>query len=157
MVMATACSHAARPTVTGAALYAQLPALQATGRATVGAVAVRKEQVLTTGSQVFLVAQVIENCRGGDPAQDVDCTLALLLEQRFTVHDHAPEPKAQRDADEDQSRSFLTSTVVIGLGVAATAGLVYGAATCEFEGCKAVFGVPLVLIGGGVLLFFITN
>jgi len=37
------------------------------------------------------------------------------------------------------------------LGVAATGGLIYGVATCEFEGCKAVFGVPLVLIGGGAL------
>jgi hypothetical protein len=45
----------------------------------------------------------------------------------------------------------VASAVVIGLGVGDIAGLVYGVATCELEGCKAVFGVPLVLIGGGAL------
>jgi hypothetical protein len=88
-----------------------------------------------------------ERENGGDPAQDVDCTLALLLDQRFTVLDHLPDHKAP----DDQSSSIVASVVVIGLGVAVTAGLIYGVATCEFEGCRAVFGVPLVLIGGGAL------
>ena len=45
----------------------------------------------------------------------------------------------------------MTGLVVIGLAVAATGGLVYGVATCEFPGCKAVFGVPLVLFGTSAL------
>jgi hypothetical protein len=108
---------------------------------------------LTTGSrgQAFLVDQVIEKCRGGDPARDVDCTLALLLDQRFTVMDHLPARRSVTETGEDQRRSIVTVVVVIGLGVAAMGGLAYGVATCEFPGCRAVFGVPLVLIGGGAL------
>ncbi len=149
-VLASACAHAARPTISGAQLYAQVQVLQTTGQAVVGSVPVRKGQVLTTGSegQTFLVEQVIENCHGGDPASEVDCTLALLLEQRFIVSDHAPSQRGAPVAHEDRSGSMLTAGVVIGLGVAAAAGLIYGVATCEFAGCKAVFGVPLVLIGG---------
>lgn len=149
----TACAHPARPTITGAELYAQLPTLQSTGVATLGAVSVRKGQVLTTRSQAqtFLVDQLIDRCHGGDPAQDVDCTLALLLDQRFTVLDHPPDHAARKADPDDRSGSIVASAAVIGLAVAATAGLIYGVATCEFEGCKAVFGVPLVLIGGGAL------
>lgn len=149
----TACAHPVRPTITGAELYAQLHTLQSTGEATVGAVSVRKGQVLTTRSQAqtFLVDQLIDKCRGGDPAQDVDCTLALLLDQRFTVLDRWPDHKTRKADPDDQSSSILASAVVIGLGVAVTAGLIYGVATCEFEGCRAVFGVPLVLIGGSAL------
>lgn len=67
------------------------------------------------------------------------------------VLDHLPESKVRKVDPHDQSSSILTSAAVIGLGVAATGGLVYGVATCKFEGCKAVFGVPLVLIGVGAL------
>ena len=152
-LLASACTHPARPTITGAQLYAQVQVLQTTGQAVIGSVPVRKGQVLTTGAagQTFLVEQVIEKCHGGDPASEVDCTLSLLLEQRFIVSDHAPTQRAAPVAHEDRSSSMLTAGVVIGLGVAATAGLIYGVATCEFPGCKAVFGVPLVLIGGVAL------
>lgn len=154
--LAAACAHPARPTVTGAELYAHVQALRDTGQATLGAIVVRKAQVLTTGpeGQSFEVAQVIDHCRGGDPAAEVDCTLALLLDQRFAVVDRIPErraPKAPRPDRSDRSGSALTAVVVIGLGLAATGGLVYGVATCEFPGCKAVFGVPLVLIGTSAL------
>lgn len=146
-----ACGHPARPTVTGAELYAQVHRLQDAGQATIGSTAVRKGQVLTTGGQTFVVEQVIDKCRGGDPAADVDCTLTLLLDQRFTVMDHLPQGHPVKADHEDQSSSIVASVVVIGLGVAAIGGLVYGVATCEFAGCKAVFGLPLVLIGGGAL------
>jgi hypothetical protein len=151
--IASGCAHPARPTMTGAELYAQIRPLQETGQATVGQVTIRKDQVLTTGAagQTFLVEQVIEKCHGGDPGSDVDCTLALLLDQRFTVTDHVPEGRTIKADHEDQSRSIVTSVVVVGLGVAAVSGLVYGVATCEFPGCQAVFGVPLVLIGGAAL------
>jgi hypothetical protein len=152
-VLGSACAHPARPTVTGAELYARIGALRDAGEVTIGAVSVRKSQVLVTGrqGQAFYVEQVIESCRGGDPAADVDCTLALLLDQRFTVHDRMPTLKGTKAEREDRSRSLLTSLVVVGAFVAIAGGLGYGVATCEFPGCKAVFGVPLVLIGGSAL------
>lgn len=147
--LTAACARPARPTVTGAELYAHVQALRDTGQVTLGAVSVRKAQILTTGpdGQSFEVAQVIEHCRGGDPAAEVDCTLALLLDQRFAVVDRIPERRAPNAPRPDRSGSALTAVVVIGLGLAAAGGLVYGVATCEFPGCKAVFGVPLVLVG----------
>jgi hypothetical protein len=135
-----ACGHS-KPTVTGAELYAQVQALQTTGRATVGAVEVRKE--------------VIATCKGGDPGRDVDCTLALLLGERFTVTDHVPERRPPKQEGEDRSSSMLMSGVVVGVALAAAGGLVYGVATCEFPGCKAVFGVPIVLVGGGALFVLV--
>ena len=151
IALVAACSHSSRPTVTGAELYAQLQPLRDSGQATVGAVAIRTGQVLTAGDQTFVVEQVIQNCHGGDPTTDVDCTLALLLDKRFTVLDQMPPQKTVGASHEDRSRSIVTSVVVIGLGVAAVGGLVYGIATCEFPGCKYVFGVPLVFIGGAAL------
>ncbi|HEY5937592.1 MAG TPA: hypothetical protein VIU61_23255 [Kofleriaceae bacterium] len=153
-----ACANRARPTVTGAELYAQVTVLQTAGQATIGAVTVRKDQVLTTGSegQAFWVTQVIEKCRGGDPAADVDCTLALLLEQRFFVLDRMPQGRPPVREKEDRTGSFLSSAVVIGLATAAVGGLAYGAATCDFPGCKAVFGVPLVLIGTAALVILVS-
>jgi len=149
--LAAACAHQARPTVTGAELYAQVHTLEDTGQVTIRSIAVRKGQVLTTGEQVFAVEQVIDRCQGGDPAADVDCTLALLLDQRFDVMDHAPQGPVAKPDHGDHSGSFLSSLVVVGLGVGATGGLVYGVAVCDFPGCKAVFGVPLVFIGGAAL------
>jgi hypothetical protein len=155
--IAPACAHPNPPTVTGGELYAQLQALRDTGTATVGRVVVRRTQVLTTGGdgQSFLIEQVIEHCRGGDPHDDVDCALALLIDQRFMVVDHLPRGRAVRPEGgyaTEATRSIATAVVIVGLSVAAVGGLVYGLATCEFPGCKAVFGVPLIF-GGGALLF----
>ena len=152
-LVVSACAHRTRSSITGAELYARVHELRGTGRATVGTVSIRTTQVLESRAtgQAFVVANVIEKCQGDDPTRDVDCTLALLLDQRFTVTDHLPQEHAARPEHEDESRSIVTSVVVVGLGVAAAGGLVYGLATCEFAGCKAVFGVPLVLIGGAAL------
>ena len=150
VLVALACGGAPRPTVTGAELYSRVEALHATGAATVGAITIRREQMLVRDGQTFVVSQVIENCRGGDAAHDLDCALALLLDQRFTVVDHAPDAKSSAHG-EDRSGSALSAVAVVALGVAATGGLVYGVATCSFPGCKAVFGVPLVFIGGAAL------
>ena len=70
---------------------------------------------------------------------------------RCTVLDHAPQGPAAKAGGDDQSRSIVSSAVIVGLGVAAVGGLVYGIATCEFAGCKYVFGVPLVFVGGAAL------
>jgi hypothetical protein len=150
--MATACAHSARPTVSGAELYAQVRTLQDTGQASVRSTVVRKNQVLTTGEQAFEVEQVIDKCHGGDAATDVDCTLTLLLDHQFTVMDQMPQGRAVKAAHEDHSASMMSSVVVVGAAVAAIGGLVYGVATCDFPGCRAVFGVPLVFVGGGLVL-----
>jgi hypothetical protein len=149
--LATACAHSARPTVRGAELYAQVRTLQDTGQATVRSIVVRKDQVLTTGDQAFEVEQVIDKCHGGDAATDVDCTLTLLLDHQFTVMDQMPQGRVVKAAHEDRSGA-MASVVVVGATVAALGGLVYGVATCDFPGCKAVFGVPLVFVAGGMVL-----
>jgi hypothetical protein len=152
VVMLFACGGRARhATITGAELYAQVGPLRDTGSATIRDVTIRKDQALATASQQFLVAQLIESCKGGDVSSDVDCALALLVAENFEVLDRLREGKPRTEPGEDRSRSAITSGVVLGLAAAAAVGLVYGAATCEFEGCKAVFGVPLVLVAGGVL------
>lgn len=159
VLVLAACANRARPTVTGAELYAQVTMLQTAGQVTVRDVTVRKGQVLTTGAegQAFWVTQVIEKCRGGDPAADVDCTLALLLEQRFSVLDRMPAGRPPAKEKADRTGSFLTSAVVVGLAVAAVGGLAYGTATCEFAGCKAVFGVPLGVITAAGLLLLVSQ
>jgi hypothetical protein len=152
----TACGgRAHRPTVTGGALYARVGVLQQTGATTIGDVTVRKDQALATASQQFLVAQLVEGCKGGDPATDTDCALALLVTENFEVLDHLRQGKQRKEPGEDRSRSAISSAVVLGLAAAATVGLVYGVATCEFEGCEAVFGVPLVLVGGALLFLLL--
>lgn len=155
VVMLVACGRAHRPTISGAELYAQVVPLRDTGAVTIRDITVRKEQALVTSSQQFLVAQLIEGCKGGDPAAEVDCALALLVAENFEVLDHLREARRNKEPGEDRSRSAITSGVVLGLAAAATAGLVYGVVTCEFEGCKAVFGVPLVFIGGGALFLLV--
>lgn len=150
LTLVTAC-HPARPTVTGAELYAQVQGIQQTGQATIGDIAIRKGQWLTTGSQVFSIEQLVENCRGGDPVRDVDCTLTLLFSQRFTVRDTMPVAREVKPEGEDQSGSAVTAIVVVTLAVGAAGGLVYGISTCEFPGCEVVFGAPLVLIGVAAL------
>ncbi len=152
--IASACARSHPPTVSGGDLYAQVQTLQTAGQATVGTLVVRRDQTLVTVSakQPFLVSQVIDHCEGGDPTLDVDCMLALLVAERFTVADHAPSQTGPKPtAGEDNSGSMLASVAVVSLVVAGAGGLVYGIATCEFEGCKAVFGVPLALIGAGSL------
>jgi len=52
---------------------------------------------------------------------------------------------------DDRSGSMLSSVAVITFAVAATGGLIYGGATCDFPGCKVVFGGPLLLLGGAAL------
>ena len=151
-VLAAGCAHAA-PSVTGAQLYANVASLQTTGAADIGSVHVVASSVLTTGSDgpAYVVKQVVEHCKGGDPTADVDCTLALLLDQRFQVRDRAPERRSAAAKQDDRSGSMLSSVAVITLAVAATGGLIYGGATCDFPGCKVVFGGPLLLLGGAAL------
>lgn len=149
-----ACTRPARPTVSGADLYAQVTALRDAGRISVAApdhpIEVRREQVLIADrtSQVFVIEQLIERCRGGAPELDVDCALALVRDQRFRVVDHAPDAPETR-----AERARLPPRLAIALVTGAIAvPLVWGVSTCDFPGCKAVFGFPLALDAGAFVV-----
>jgi hypothetical protein len=155
VTLAAGCAHRPVPTVAGADLYAQVQALQARGRVTVPAspapMEVRDDQVLVSadgGSQAFEVRAIIDRCHGGDPERDVECTLALLRGQRFRVEDVMPTRDAPRSTAND--RSSGRGKVLLG-AIAIAAPLTYGVARCDFPGCQAVFGIPLAL-GAGFLL-----
>ena len=160
LALVIGCGAPKRPTVTGADLYARVEVLKSVGQTVVDNTPIRKDQVLITGrdGQVFVIEQIVENCRGGDAVADVDCTLALLINETFTVLDKIPDPKAAPKAEEeDRSGPAITAIVVVSLAVGAIGGLVYGAATCEFEGCEVVFGVPLVIVAGGLTFGLLAN
>src|SRR5262249_32015548 len=110
-----ACAHAPPPTVTGAQLYAQVTELQTSGAATVGDVRVFETSVLTNGADgpSYVVKQVIEHCKGGDPTADVDCTLALLVGQSFGVTDRVPARREPAGRSDDKTGSIMSSTVVL--------------------------------------------
>jgi hypothetical protein len=145
------CAHREGPTFAGADLYAQVQVLQDKGRATVPAsphpIEVGIDQILVSvdgGSQTYEVRPIIENCRGGDPEFDRECTLALLRGQRFRAANktstRGPAPTATNDDAKASSRAqAVLVTLLIG------APLTYGVASCHFGGCKVLFGVPLTL------------
>jgi hypothetical protein len=148
-----ACAHAPPPTVTGAQLYAQVAELQTTGAATVGNVRVFETSVLTNGADgpSYVVKQVIDHCKGGDPTADIDCTLALLVGESFGVTDHVPVRRDSLKSDNKAGGPALSAGALLGVAAGISAGLVYGLVACDFPGCKAVFGVPLALVGGATL------
>jgi hypothetical protein len=119
------CARRTGPIVDGADLYAQV--------AEVRGVTVRREQVLVTervDGLIFLV---------GDAG--------LAARTSLLLRDEAP----QRQPTAVVPRNVPTALVALTLVGSAISGLSYGIATCEFEGCKAVFGLGLVLIGGAAL------
>ncbi len=149
VLLAFACAHPAAPTISGAELYAQVGALRADGRATVGSLEVRRDQYLVASStdQVFAVDQVLARCTGAGLDADPDCTLALVRDLRFRVVDRAPTPST-RKADDGMSAQHKAQ--LISLAVAAP--LTYGAFACNFAGCWAIFTVPLVLDAAFLLI-----
>jgi hypothetical protein len=168
-VMAVAaCARPARPTIIGADLYAQVQRLQAAGEvelpaAPTGTLHVGTGHWLATATsapQVFSVRELIAGCRGGDPEQDLDCTLALLGEQRFTVLTRPPAPArsvADPDDPDGADRAGVLAgvpPVVVGALVTGAIGapLIYGLTVCEFPGCKVVFGLPLAFDAVALLL-----
>jgi len=96
IAVAAGCAQPVRPTLLAADLYAQVSALRATGRVVVDGdprpIEVRTTQYLVTpdGARVFPVAAAIANCKGGEPDEDIGCTLVLLRAHRFTVRDTPP-------------------------------------------------------------------
>jgi hypothetical protein len=138
------------PFISGAALYAHAIEIGRDGTAMVKStddreVDVHRDFYLVTSSrdQVFWVSQVIEHCKGGDPTAESDCTLALLLDKKFTVLEKAPEAPAN-NGPKDPSIGGKLAVTIIAAGV--TAGLGAAGAKCElFTDCKDL------LIGGAVL------
>lgn len=149
------CAHGPRTSIAGADLYAQVKTLQANGRivvtANTGQIEVARSQVLVIDGdppQVYVIADIIENCRGGSPVDDPDCTLALLYNQRFLVRNEAPKPR-KRPGEQEEDSPMVKFTIA---SVAIAAPLTWGVATCEFDGCKWIFGIPL---GLDALLFLV--
>ncbi len=149
VLLAFACAHPAAPTISGADLYARVDALRAMGHAQIGSIEVRRDQYLVSSDteQVFAVAQVLDKCNGGGLDADPDCTLVLVRDLRFRVVDRAPTAPAPKREDgmTAQHKAQL-------IGLAAAAPLTYGAFACHFDGCWAVFGVPLVFDAAFLLI-----
>lgn len=100
--------------------------------------AVRGATACTRRSHRVAISQVIEGCRGGDPEADVDCTLVLLRDRRFRIHDTPPPP---RDTDDPTYLSGRAKVLLAGTLIATP--LVVGIKACELDGCEAVFGTVL--------------
>ena len=152
-VIAGGCHHANGPTVTGAALYAQVAALQADKHAPVvtgaGTLDVRTEQYLIAGEQLFVVGQIVDKCKGGDPTADPDCTLALLIDKTFRLRDQPPVPREPGGGGHDLSVRTKALLVLTAIG----AGMTYGAFKCElFDGCKGLLGIGAGLDGLLILI-----
>jgi hypothetical protein len=141
-----ACHRAApRPTLTGAALYAQVDQFAANGRVKVptvdgGTVVVSSEQYLVTAgrAQTYVVGQLLEGCSGGGPEADTNCALALMLDTRFSLRD-AEEIRLPREQVEEPEMSGRSKAALVLLG--AGAALTAGAVTADCDGCKELFGI----------------
>ncbi len=158
-MLAVGCARPSqRPTISGAQLYAQLPALLLEGQVMVDApppVNVRTDQVLVTPdrTQMFDVQTLVANCPASlDPAEPV-CMLAALRDLRFEVHDTPPIRDLPKPAEEPSALGYHGTLLVVALAIAAP--LTYGVATCEFDGCKAIFGLGLTFDALGLLVLAI--
>ena len=153
-VMMTAVGCAAKqtaPTIRGIDLYAHVGELDATGRAHVlsshDVVEICRDQFLVDRSrgQIFVVEQLVAGCDGLDILADVDCTLALVADQRFTVEDAPPTPRPPRGEDDEGDDISPINKARLTLLVAGVA-MGVGAAKCDaFDGCG-----DLLAIGAGL-------
>lgn len=141
------CTHAGRPTITGAALYGQLVPLSRFGRATVQGsdahpVVVHYGQLLVADVGTYALDELVKNC----PEQQFDdtgvCLLESQLDTRFRVYD-TPKDATSTAHRNDRGLSWRGKATITGLVLAAPLAL--GVATCDFAGCQALFGVPLAL------------
>jgi hypothetical protein len=145
-LLVVGCAGSQRPaTIRGADLYAVANDLREHGEVTVSSsrapVKVQLSHYLVDHSrdQIFHVRDVVAGCYGHSFAEDTDCTLALMRDQRFVVLDHVPQPK-QRASQEggDISEINKARIVVAAAGVA----MAVGAAKCDaFDGCGTLLGV----------------
>jgi len=130
-------------TIRGIDLYAQASELRERGQALVPTsakpITVRSNQYLVDRSrdQIFFVRDVVAGCYGQTLADDPDCTLALMRDQRFVVVDDAPVPRDHREAS-DMSDLNKARLVVAAAGVA----MAVGAFKCDaFDGCGTLLGI----------------
>jgi hypothetical protein len=137
-----ACAHAA-PTITGAQVYALLPALGTSGQAEVGTVRLHRGQYLVADatSQVLELDAMISQCNGEGVERDQACALAPLQDLSFRVTEAMPSPREH--AEDGGHLSVLWKIRVAALVVAAP--LTVGLLATSFPGHEAVFGIPLGL------------
>jgi hypothetical protein len=143
-------------TIRGIDLYAQASELRERGQALVPTNAqpmtVRDNQYLVDRSrdQVFVVRDVVAGCYGRALADEPDCTLALMRDQRFVVLDDIPQQRENREAS-DISDLNKARLVVAATGVA----MAVGALQCDaFDGCGTALGVGAGLDAMLLLLLF---
>lgn len=134
---------AKQPTIRGIDLYAHASELRERGQALVrtgnAPVTVRDNQYLVDRSrdQIFYVRDVVAGCHGRALADDPDCTLALMRDQRFVVVDTPPQVRDNREA-KDMSDLNKARLVVAAAGVA----MAVGAFKCDaFDDCGAALGI----------------
>lgn len=157
VVLVTGCAAGRKaPTIRGADLYAHAVELRSSGSAMVPSsdqpIVVKRDQFLIDHSrdQVFAVWQVVEGCNGRSLAEDPDCALALMQDQRFVVVDEAPEPKRLRAEEADISPLDKARLVLLAAGTA----LAVGAVKCDaFDGCGTLLGIAA---GADALLLLLT-
>lgn len=145
-LLAVGCAASPRTTISGGDLYARASQLRAQGQVAMPTSAnttiqLRVDQYLVDRSrdQVFHVWEVVKDCHGNAMSEDVDCTVALLRDQRFVVSDKMPTPrKAPSEEGSDLSGINKARLVMVAAGTA----MAIGAAKCEaFEGCKGLLGI----------------
>ncbi len=146
-LLVVGCAGASKQTtISGVELYARASQLREQGQVAMRTSAnttiqVRLDQFLVDRSrdQVFHVWEVVEGCHGNAMSEDVDCTVALLRDQRFVVSDQLPTP---RKPPSEEGRDLAGITKARLVMVAAGTAMAIGAAKCEvFEGCKGLLGI----------------
>ena len=158
-LLVVGCAGASKQaTISGVELYARASQLREQGQVAMRTSAnttiqLRLDQYLVDRSrdQVFHVREVVEGCHGNSMAEDTDCTVALMRDQRFVVSNDLP---AQRKLPSEQGGDISGINKARLVMVAAGAAMAVGAAKCEvFDGCK-----DLLAIGAGLdaLLLLIT-
>ncbi len=145
-------------TIGGNDLYARANELREQGRVMLPSsrapVEVRLEDYLIDRSrdQIFHVREIVEGCHGNSLAEDTDCTVALMRDQRFVVSDHIPAQKRLPGTDEGNDISGVNKARLVLL--AAGTAMAVGAAKCEvFEGCGSLLAIGA---GADALLLLLT-
>lgn len=145
-LLVVGCAGAKQATISGGDLYARASQLREQGQVAMPTSAnttiqVRLDQYLVDRSrdQVFHVREVVAGCHGNSLAEDSECTVALMRDQRFVVSDRMPTQRAlPNDEGSDISGINKARLVMVAAGTA----MAIGAAKCEaFDGCKGLLGI----------------
>lgn len=144
--LAVGCGASRQTTISGVDLYAGASQLREQGQVAMRTSAnttiqLRLDQYLVDRSrdQIFHVREVVEGCHGNSLAEDTDCTVALMRDQRFVVSDDVPaQRKLPNEEGGDISGINKARLVLLTAGTA----MAIGAAKCDaFDGCKGLLGI----------------